>query len=72
MVIVKAQGNFALAMSVFPKGGNNVEVLSLKNLHGFYVQQITDERRLPMIDEQCYQIHDQRKHITIILRVLML
>ena len=44
MVIVKAQGNFALAMSVFPKCGNYVEVLSLKNPHGFYVQQITGER----------------------------
>ena len=64
MVIVKAQGNFALAMSVFPKGGNNMEVLSLKNPHGFYVQQITGERRLEMIDEQCYRIHGQRKHIT--------
>ena len=41
-----------------------MEVLSLKNPHGFYVQQITAERRLAMIDEQCYRIHDQRKHIT--------
>ena len=64
MVIVKARGNFALAMLVFPKGGNNVEVLSLKNPHGIYVQQTTGERRLAMIDEQCYRIHDQRKHIT--------